>query len=59
MPYYQSFKAPTAELARAAAENFCKQLPFRSAPSIDKVVYIEHPDGKKEWSATVIYYTLD
>jgi|688.fasta_scaffold2387890_2 hypothetical protein len=59
MPYYQSFKAPTAELAKAAAEKFVKQLPFMSDPSIDKVVYIEHPDGKKEWSATVIYYTLD
>jgi hypothetical protein len=59
MPYYQQFKAPTAELAKAAAEKFVQQLPFMSDPSIERVVYIEYPDGKKEWVAMVQYYGLD
>ena len=56
MPYYQEFKAPTADQARNAALDYIKTLPYVAEPSLERVSYVLHPDGRTEWVAVVMHY---
>lgn len=56
MPYYQEFKAPTADQARDAAVDYIKTLPFVAEPRLERVSYVLHPNGRGEWVAVVMHY---